>query len=144
MDTHSQVELFGRNPFFFFFTIIIYSSVSWTHRDEEYATEQGPGESWFDDLFVALAGCAVASQQSRDVERHLSDGAKRGVHHCSHGKVTLCRDAVETNGSRCLVNHIGMSLNFKGRYYLAMPIPMKYDRGIMEMMAVVNLVTEVK
>lgn len=68
-----------------------------THGDEEYATEQGSRESRLHDLFVALAGCAVASQQRRDVEGHLSDGAKGGVHHRSHGKVTLCRDAVETN-----------------------------------------------
>lgn len=71
--------------------------VSPTHGDEEYATEQGSGESRFHNLFVALAGCAVASQQRRDVERHLSDGAKRGVDHRSHSKVTLRRDAAGTN-----------------------------------------------
>lgn len=32
----------------------------------------------------------------------------------------------------------------KAKYYLAMPIPIKYERGIMEVMAVVNLVIEVK
>lgn len=30
------------------------------------------------------------------------------------------------------------------KYYLAMPIPIKYDRGMMDVMAMVNLVTEVK
>lgn len=132
--------------------------ISPTHRNEEYAAEQGSGESCFHDLFVALAGGALAPQQRRDVERHLSDGAERGVHHCSHGKVTLCRDAVETDHKNHFVNCNEISLlvyiwllnrdrkgkMYKGRYYLAMPIPIKYDRGMMEVMAVVNLVTEVK
>lgn len=133
--------------------------ISPTHRNEEDAAEQGSGESCFHDLFVALAGGALAPQQRRDVERHLSDGAERGVHHCSHGKVTLCRDAVKTDHKSSFVNRNDISLSvyilvtqqgqkgkkrYKGKYYLAMPIPIKYDRGMMEVMAVVNLVTDVK
>lgn len=136
------------NDFFFLSTHVL---ISPTHRNEEYAAEQGSGESCFHNLFVALAGGALAPQQRRDVERHLSDGAERGVHHCSHGKVTLCRDAVKTDHKSSFVNRNEISLSgterekrYKGKYYLAMPIPIKYDRGMMEIMAVVNLVTDVK
>lgn len=133
--------------------------ISPTHRNEEYAAEQGSGESSFHNLFVALAGSLLAPQQRRDVECHLSDGAECGVYHRSHGKVTLCRDAVETDHKSTLTNCNEISLlvyiwlpimdknekkRCKGKYYLAMPIPIKYDRGIMEVMAMVNLVTEVK
>ena len=36
----------------------------------------------------------MSSQQRRDVERHLRDGAERGVHHRSHREVTLGGNAV--------------------------------------------------
>ena len=35
----------------------------------------------------------MPSDQGRDVEGHLRDGAERGVHQRTHRKVTLSRDA---------------------------------------------------
>lgn len=103
--------------------------ISPTHRNEEYAAEQGSGESCFHDLFVALAGGALAPQQRRDVERHLSDGAERGVHHCSHGKVTLCRDAVKTDHKSSFVNRNEISLSV---YILVTQQGQKGKKGIKE------------
>lgn len=76
--------------------IMLHVPISPPHRYEQYAAEQGPGERCFDDLFITLGGSLVSSQQRRDVERHLCDGAERGVHHRSHCEVTLGGNAVGT------------------------------------------------
>lgn len=75
---------------------MLHVPISPPHRYEQYAAEQGPGERCFDDLFITLGGSLVSSQQRRDVERHLCDGAERGVHHRSHCEVTLGGNAVGT------------------------------------------------
>lgn len=64
-----------------------------THGDEEDAAQQGAGERRLDELVEAPGACTVALQQRRDIEGDLRDGAEGGVHHCTHRKVTLCRDA---------------------------------------------------
>lgn len=76
-------------------------SFSGTHRQEQYAPKQGPSERCFNDLFITFGASAVSLQQCRDVECHFCDGAKRRVHHRSHCKVTLCRNAV---GIRIVTN----------------------------------------
>lgn len=73
-----------------------------THGYEEDAAEQSPSERRFDDLFITPGASAVSPQQRRDVEGHLGDGAEGGVHHCSHCKITLCRQATHTIGEICL------------------------------------------
>lgn len=59
------------------------------HRDEKDATEQRARQCWFNDLLQTCVRRLVASEQGGDVKRQLCDGAKAGVHHGSHSKVTL-------------------------------------------------------
>ena len=63
-----------------------------THRDEEDAAEQGARQRRLHYLLQAGVARLVTSDQGRDVEGHLRDGAERGVHQRTHRKVTLGRD----------------------------------------------------
>lgn len=97
-----------------------------THRYEQYTPKQGPGEGCFHDLFVTFGGSTVSLQQCCDVERHLRDGAKGGIHHRTHCKVTLCRNAVEKN-TQSPIKHEN-SWGIRGSIlhhpaYLAIPMP---------------------
>lgn len=69
------------------------------HRDEKDASEQRARQCWFNDLLQTWVRCLVASEQGGDVKRQLCDGAKAGVHHCSHSKVTLGWDTAGANMS---------------------------------------------
>lgn len=66
------------------------------HRDEEDASQQGASQSRLDDLLQTWLACLVPLQQGSDVEGQLCDGAKSGVDHSTHSKVTLGRDASDT------------------------------------------------
>lgn len=100
-----------------------------THRYEEDAAEQSPSERRFDDLFITPGASAVSPQQRRDVEGHLRDGAEGGVHHRSHCKITLCRQATHTRGEICCTHvQFGLILppgHIQNKHYLAIPMPMK-------------------
>ena len=89
-------------------------SFSVTHRYEQDAPEQGASECGFNDLFVTFGGSTVSLQQRCDVERHLCDGAKRGVHHRSHCKVTLCRNAAEA----CMVTNKKQTMYWSSRFMM--------------------------
>lgn len=99
-----------------------------THRYEEDAAEQSPRECCFDDLFITSGAGAVSPQQCRDVERYLRDGAKSGVHHSSHCKITLCGEAtdagVKSVASTCFLDFLSTS-HLQNKLYLAIPMPMK-------------------
>lgn len=76
------------------FFMYVKSSKMWhkfrlAHRDEEDASEQRASQCWFNHLLQTWVGCLVPSEQGGDVKRQLCDGAKAGVHHCTHSKVTL-------------------------------------------------------
>lgn len=68
---------------------------AYTHRYEEDTAEQSPRECRFDDLLITSGPGAVSPPERRDVERYLRDGAESGIHHRSHCKVTLCREATD-------------------------------------------------
>lgn len=99
------------------------------HRYEEDAAEQSAGERRFDDLFITFGAGAVSPQQRRDVESNLRDGAKGGIHHRSHGKITLCRQATQTGEDTCCIHmQFGPTpspLHVPLQHYLAIPMPMK-------------------
>lgn len=62
------------------------------HRDEEDASEQCAGQCGLNNLLQTRIGFPVTSEQGCDVKGQLRDGAKGGVHHRTHCKVTLGRD----------------------------------------------------
>lgn len=100
-----------------------------THGYEEDAAEQSPSERRFDDLFITPGASAVSPQQRRDVEGHLGDRAEGGVHHCSHCKITLRRQATHTQEEKSAAPTCSLGLSSPGyiqnKHYLAIPMPMK-------------------
>lgn len=60
-----------------------------TDGDEENASQQSSSQGSLDYLLQTLVSLAVSPDQGGDIEGHLRDGAKCGVHNCTNGKVTL-------------------------------------------------------
>ena len=60
-----------------------------THRKEEDAAQQGSSQGSLHHLLQAGVPLPVAAEQGSDIEGHLRDGPKGGVHQCAHSKVTL-------------------------------------------------------
>lgn len=81
------------------------------HRDKEDASQQCASQSRLDNLLQTWLACLVPLQQGGYVERQLCDGAKSGVHHGTNGKVTLGRDASNTQG--------GGDIRIKQEWHLA-------------------------
>lgn len=70
------------------------------HRDKEDASQQCASQSRLDNLLQTWLACLVPLQQGSYVEGQLGDGAKSGVYHSTDGKVTLRRDALDTQGGK--------------------------------------------
>lgn len=81
------------------------------HRDEEDASQQCASQSRFDNLLQTRLACLVPLQQGCNVEGQLCDGAKSGIYHSTNGKVTLGRDALDTQGGKYNVTTSGTRQN---------------------------------